>query len=179
MSDQPDPTAEEETDRRIRDLAREAGAAYQRAFGYATRGGDAAVREAAEYAIAYRQVPADGLYRRGDDGLEWVDPTAENCQIRVAVTDADDGRFLPGLAVRATLRASDGSAVGPVDLPFAWHPEAYYYGRNVTVPGDGTYDLEVEVAPADDPRCDRERGDRFADSASVTYEGVAVTCGQR
>jgi hypothetical protein len=46
------------------------------------------------------------------------------------------------------------------------------------VPGDGEYDLTIEVDPPEFMRHDEENGDRYAESVEVTFEGVEVETGQ-
>lgn len=181
MSDQPTDATGGTVDRRGRELAREAGEAYQRAVRHLAEdaANDGGATQAGDYVIWYAQLSAAGAYRPGEGGLEWVEPVAENCRLAVAVADAADGRFVPGLDVRAALVAGDEAVVGPVELPLTWHPGASHYGADVTAPGDGTYDLRVTVDPGAFPRRDRAGGDRYADPIEVTFADVDVACGQR
>jgi uncharacterized protein involved in high-affinity Fe2+ transport len=89
-----------------------------------------------------------------------------------------DGRFVPHLSVTARLSAEDGETVGPVDVPFLWHPGLYHYGLNLTVPGDGTYDVRVQIDPPSFGRHDEQNGNRYGDPVEVTFEDVDVKCGQ-
>lgn len=181
MSEDPTKTTSEETDERFLQLAREEGEAYQRSYRHMAEdvANSGRAKEVGDYVVGYAQEPAEGLYQLTDGELEWVEPTAENCHIEVAVADVADGRFVPGLSVSATLVSQDGEQIGPVDLPFLWHPGVYHYGANLTVPGDGTYELRVEVQPAAFGRHDRENGDRYADSVEVVFEDVDVKAGQK
>lgn len=181
MSDESPRTTSEAVDQRHLDLAREEGQAYQRAVRHAVEdvAHTGAMRETGDYVVGIVQKAAEGTYQRRDGELAFVEPTAENCHLEVAVADAADGRFVPHLSVTARLTADDGEAVGPVDVPFCWHPGVYHYGANLTVPGDGTYDVHVRIEPAAFDRHDRENGDRFADAVEVAFEGVDVECGQR
>lgn len=129
-----------------------------------------------EYIVGFAQEEAEGLYRLTDGSFDWSEPAdGENCHLEVAVAD---GRFIPALSVQATLTGDDGETVGPVDLPLLWHPGLYHYGRNVQLPGDGSYDTEVSVEPPTVPRHDQKNGDRFGDSVTVRFEGVGVKTGQ-
>ncbi len=173
--------ASEEVDERQLELAREAGDAYGAALHYMVEevvhsGGS---QRAGDFVVAYAQEEAEGLYEpRGDGDLEWVEPDDENCHLEIAVTDAADGRFVPHLSVQATLTAEDGSEVGPVELPFLWHPGLFHYGANLTLPGDGRYDLQVRVEPPTFHRHDRTNGRRYAEPVTVTFEGVDIETGQ-
>jgi uncharacterized protein involved in high-affinity Fe2+ transport len=92
--------------------------------------------------------------------------------------DAADGRFVPETTVRATVTDEDGEDHGPFELPLLWHPGLYHYGSNVELPGDGTYDVPVEVEPPTFVRHDETNGDRYGESVEVTFEGVEVETGQ-
>lgn len=182
MSEDVTKTTSEEADQRHLTLAREEGEAYLRSFRHmaenVANSGDE--QQAGDYVIGYAQEEAEGLYAPDEDGdLEWIEPQTENCHLAVAVGDAADGRFVPHLSVDATFVAPGGDEIGPVDLPFLWHPGLSHYGANVTVPGDGTYELRIRVDPASFHRHDEANGDRYADPVRVVFEDVDVKCGQQ
>ena len=181
MSDDRTRTTSEEVDQRHLDLAREEGETYQRALRHMTEdvAHAGATREMGDYVIGFAQEPAEGMYHLRDGDLEWVEPSAENCHLEAAVADVIDGRFVPHLSVQASLTAEDGEEIGPVELPFVWHPGLYHYGANLTVPGDGTYDVRIRVEPATFPRHDKVNGDRFQEAVETLFEDVDVMCGQR
>lgn len=171
----------EEVDERQLELAREAGDAYRTAAEYmiAEVAEDGAMARAGEYLVAVAQEHAEGMYRMEADRLEWEEPAVEeNCHLEVVVADADDGRFVPHLDVRATVEAGDGTHVGPEPIPFVWHPGLYHYGRNLAVPGDGSYTVTVDVEPASFPRHDRTNGDRYAEPVEVRFEELEFSTGQ-
>jgi uncharacterized protein involved in high-affinity Fe2+ transport len=174
-------TTSDEVDERQLEIAKAEGEAYTRALDYmidevAETG---ALRTVDDYVVGIAQEEAEGMYvPRGDGDLEWTEPDAENCHLEVAVTDADDGRFVPELTVRATLDPSEGEAVGPVEVPFIWHPGLHHYGKNVEVPGDGEYDVTVEVDPPSFMRHDEANGDRYAEPVAVTFEDIEIETGQ-
>lgn len=114
-----------------------------------------------EYLVAYAVEEAVGMYVPGDGGLEWRPPENENAHVEIAVRDAADGRFIPGLKLEATLTAPDGSEVGTHELPLLWHSYLYHYGRNWRVQGDGDYSLRVRFDPPLFPRHDKKNGHRF------------------
>jgi hypothetical protein len=68
-----------------------------------------------------------------------------NAHVEVGVRDALTGRFLPGLAVRATVVDGAGRAVGTHEQPFMWHPWIHHYGRNWRVPGSGRYTVRMHA----------------------------------
>ncbi len=77
-----------------------------------------------------------------------------------------------------TVVGPDGQEVGTERMPQLWHPWLYHYGRNWTVPGDGTYTLRVRIDPPTFPRHDKENGKRYAEAVEVEFTGVEVKTGQ-
>lgn len=180
MSDDPGKAASEEAGGRLLELAREEGEAYQRSLRHVVEdvAHSGAIQTAGDYVVGLAQREAEGLYRLRDGELAFVEPTAENCHLGVAVADAADGRFVPHLSISAELTTADGESVGPVDLPFRWHPGLHHYGSNLTVPGDGTYDVDVRIDAPSFARHDRENGDRYRESVTVRFADLDVACGQ-
>jgi hypothetical protein len=175
-----DPDTSEATKRQL-DLAREQGDAYGRALEHMT--GDVAhdggEQEAGHFLVGYAVEEAEGMYEWTDGGLVWRDPAeGENLHLEVAVRDASDGRFVPGVKVTATLSDPDGDEVGPHELPLLWHPMIYHYGRNVSVPADGIYKLRVHVDPPTFMRHDETNGCRFTEPVDVEFDRVEVERGQ-
>ena len=180
MSDEPAKTTSEEADQRQLDLAREEGEAYQRSLRHMAENvaHTGAMQDVGDYVVGIAQEEAEGMYRLRDGDLEFIEPTAENCHLEVAVADAADGRFVPHLSITAQLSNESGETVGPVDMPFLWHPGLYHYGANLTAPGDGSYDVRVQIEPATFGRHDRQNGDRYDEAVEVVFEDVDVKCGQ-
>ena len=171
----------EEVDEKQLQLAKQAGDAYQEALEYmanevAHTGGKT---EEGDYIIGFAQEEAEGMYALADEGeFEWREPEDENCHIEVAVCDGEDGRFVPEVDVEVTLESEDGEEVGPFETPFLYHPGLFHYGKNVEIPGDGTYDITVEVEPPTFMRHDETNGNRYGESVSVTFEDVDIEAGQ-
>lgn len=171
----------EEADERHIELASEAGNAYLEAADHMIEdvADNGARTEAGEYVVGFAQEKAEGLYRMDDGELAWQEPgEGKNCHVEVIAASADDGRFVPGLTVRATLENEDGETVGPTEISMVWHPGLYHYGRNLEIPGAGTYEITVEIDPATFPRHDEQNGDRFADPVEVTFEDVRIEPGR-
>jgi hypothetical protein len=171
----------DEADRKQLDMAKAEGDAYQRSLRYmAEEVADSGGRQAAgDYIVAYAQERAEGMYMlRGEGKLEWTEPERENCHLEISVSDAADGRFIPYLKIEASLTAESGVTVGPFEVPFVWHPGLYHYGRNIEVPGDGRYTLQVRIAPPDFMRHDEVNGRRYASAVEVTFKDVAVKTGR-
>ena len=78
----------------------------------------------------------------------------------------------------ATLTSEDGEQVGPFEVPFLWHPGLYHYGRNVEVPGDGSYTLDIRIEPPKFMRHDETNGNRYGSPVEVTFEDVDIETGQ-
>lgn len=170
----------DEVDERQLEIARQEGEAYLEALEYmATEvAHDGGKQEAGDYVVGYAIEEAEGMWTYRDGGLQWEEPGEQNAHVEVAVADGDDGRFVPGLHVEASLVADDGTESGPFEVPLVWHPGLHHYGVNVEVPGDGTYDLRVHVDAAEFNRHDETNGDRYGDAVDVTFEGVEVETGQ-
>jgi hypothetical protein len=181
MSQESQKTTSDEVDERQLELAVKAGDAYLDALDYmateVAHTGDQ--KEAGDYIVGFAQEEAEGMYELvGDGEFEWRDPTSENCHLEVTVADVDDGRFIPEVDVHAELIAEDGTGVGPFEVPFLWHPGLYHYGKNVEVPGDGTYTVRVHVDPPTFMRHDETNGDRYGEPVVVEFEGVDIETGQ-
>ena len=159
------------------ELARRQGEAYEQALKtmateVADTGDEARV---GDYIVAVAIEGAEGMWRREDGELRWVEPTDENCHIEISVRDGADNRFIPGLDVEVTLSTDAGEQLGRYSLPFLWHPWLYHYGRNVHVPRAGRYTLHVHVAAPEFARHDPENGKRYAEAVGVTFEAIEIT----
>ena len=182
MPDNPAKQTSDEVDQKQLDLAQKAGDAYQEALDYmanevANMGGK---QEAGDYIVGFAQEEAEGMYAlQGEGELEWQEPDdGANCHLEVAVCDAGDGRFVPECTVEVTLTGEDGEQVGPTEVPFLWHPGLYHYGKNLELPGEGTYDVDVRVEPPTFQRHDEKNGDRYGETVEVTFEDVEIETGQ-
>ena len=180
MSDIPpmNPDTDEATARQL-ELARRQGDAYGAAIdhmvGDVAQGGGQ--QQAGDYLIGYAIEEAEGMYRMRNGELQWEEPEG-NLHVEVAVRDAADGRFVPGLDVSVTMFDADGRDLGTHTQEMLWHPMMYHYAYNWDLPGDGVYTLKVDVAAAPFRRHDEINGMRFAESVSVTFEEVKVRTGQ-
>ena len=181
MSQTPSKTTSEEVDEKQLELAGKAGDAYHEALEYmanevAHTGG---TTEAGDYIVGFAQEKAEGMYAfKGEGELEFQKPGDANCHLEIAVCDGADRRFIPGLTVRATLTAEDGTEVGPTEVPLLWHPGLYHYGTNLELPGDGTYTINVEIEPPTFKRHDKKNGDRYKETVGVKFEDVEIKTGQ-
>ncbi len=98
--------------------------------------------------------------------------------MEVAVRDAADGRFIPGLEVTVTLRDQAERELGTAIQPFLWHPWLYHYGRNWQVPREGTYTVRVHIEPPTFHRHDHENGLRYTEPVDVDFD-VEIQPGQK
>lgn len=174
-----DPNTSEATAEQL-DYARAQGEAYGRALEYMTGtvANDGGEQRAGDYLVGYAVEAAEGMYEWVDGGLLWRDPGEENLHVEVAVRDAGDGRFVPGVRVVATLIDPDGDEVGTHEQPLLWHPMIYHYGRNWAVPSDGEYMLRVRVEPPTFMRHDEVNGRRFVEPVEVEFRNVKVERGR-
>ncbi len=172
--------ASDEGDRKGLELGRAQGEALTRTLRHMTDeiAHDGRELQSGEYLVAYAVEEAEGMWVPKGGDLEWSEPDDENAHIEVAVRDAADGRLIPGLKVEATVIDGEGKEVGSHELPLLWHPYLYHYGRNWTLPSDGTYTLKVRFDAPGFARHDRKNGRRFLQGAEVTFEGVRVKRGQ-
>lgn len=129
---------------------------------------------AGDYEVAYAIEEAEGLYELTDDGLVWREPERENTHVEIAVRDAADGRFVPGLTVRVTITGPDGREVGSHVQPLVWHPMLYHYARNWRLPGPGAYHLTVQIEPPTFMRHDEVNGRRFAEPVTVRFDDIEI-----
>ena len=176
----PPQKSSKESDPKQLAMARTQGHAFNQAVQEITRHvAHGAEKRAGDYLIGYAVEDAEGLYFLRDGILEWEEPQQANAHVEVVVRDGADGRFIPGLTVRATLLDASGNELGSDVLPFLWHPWLYHYGRNWMLPGDGEYTLRVRVEVPDFPRHDRDNGKRFTEPVEVEFRGVRIKTGQK
>ena len=171
----------DEADQNQLAMAKAEGDAYQKSLEYMV--GDVAdvggKKQAGDYFVGFAQERAEGMWTlHGEGQLEWEEPGDENCHLEISVSDAGDGRFVPYLMVYATLTAENGETVGPSEIPFVWHPGVYHYGKNLKVPGDGGYTLDLRIEPPTFMRHDEVNGKRYAKTITVKFENVQVKTGK-
>jgi hypothetical protein len=161
-------------------LGKAEGTAYGGALKYLTRieASDSGEKNVGDYIVAYSIEDAEGLYHLRDGQLEWHEPREENCHLEIAVRNAADGRFIPGLTVRATLSEVNGVEIGSHEMPFLWHPWVYHYGRNWVIPHDGAYTLSIHIDAATFARHDRTNGARFAAPVDLQFQ-VEIKTGKK
>lgn len=139
---------------------------------------DGQEKHAGPYLVSYAVEEAEGMYHLEGDELVWREPEEKNAHVEVAVRDAADGRFIPGLNIYVRLRDEEHNEIGCHRQPFVWHPWLYHYGRNWQVPGDGNYHLEIHIEAPDFPRHDEKNGRRYATDVGVEFSPIKIETGQ-
>jgi hypothetical protein len=170
----------DEGDRKGLELGRAQGEALTRTLRHMTDeiAHDGREVQSGEYLVAFAVEEAEGMWVPKGGDLEWVEPEDENAHIEVAVRDAADGRLIPGLKIEATVIDGDGQEIGTQELPLLWHPYLYHYGKNWTLPADGSYTLKVRFDAPAFARHDEKNGRRFLKGAEVTFDNVKIERGQ-
>ncbi|MFC3165496.1 iron transporter [Ciceribacter thiooxidans] len=182
MNDRMPPASpSEEADQTQLMFAREEGNAYLKSLRHMVSdvADNGNMQHCGDVLIGFAQEKAEGLYRLRDEQLVWEEPAEdENCHFEVTVIDAADHRFIPCLDVTLTVIDADGNEIGSETMPFLWHPGLYHYGRNWALPGDGKYDLRIDVAAPDFPRHDQVNGRRYAKPVQAYFRGVEIRTGR-
>lgn len=161
-------------------LAKEQGEAYQKglkAMGKMDAHGQP--QQVEDYLVNYMVEEAEGLYFPVDGKLEWREPGQNNTHLEIAVSDAGDKRFIPGLTIHAALLDAKGQEVVSQELPFLWHPWLYHYGADVKVPSEGEYTLRVHIDMPTFPRHDKTNGNRFTKPVDVEFQKVKIETGKK
>ncbi|MHB1417257.1 MAG: iron transporter [Chloroflexota bacterium] len=177
--------SQEATTEQLR-LARQEGDSYYQAMqAMKKETGTLEVMTVGDYEIAVTAEEAEGMWHLkegllgvGEESLEWRNPEDANSHIEVAVRDAADGRFIPGLDVDVTVYSADGNEVGTHRQEFLWHPWLYHYGHNWQLPGDGKYRIHVKIDPPKFMRHDHMNGRRYKEPAEADF-AIPIKTGQK
>lgn len=161
--------ASEESTKEQLELAKKQGEAYAAALKGMDKESGADIARAGEYQVAIVVEDAEGMWHLENGELAWHEPGKENAHIEVAVSDAADGRFIPGLTVTVSVTGPDGRDWGTHEQPLLWHPWLYHYGRNWEVGEEGEYTIHVTIDPPTFMRHDHENGKRYADTVEVEF----------
>ncbi|MEV5634090.1 iron transporter [Micromonospora tulbaghiae] len=168
----------EATDEQL-DVARTQGDAYHQAMRAMAEEEGAHTAQAGDYLIGFVNEEAEGMYALDGECVVWREAAEDaNVHLEVAVADAADGRFIPGLDVHLEL-SRDGIPVLATDLPFLWHPFLYHYGTNAKVPDEGPYRVTIRIAPATFMRHDPVNGLRYTRSTEVHFDNITLTNGRK
>lgn len=170
----------DEADARQLKMASAEGKAYAKSLGYMVKdvADNGAEKKVGDYIVAIAQERAEGMYHLMGNDLMWHEAGTSNCHLEVSVRDAADERFIPALDVTATLTPKGGEAMEPTKVPFIWHPGLYHYGVNLTLPGDGPYTVQVDIAVPTFMRHDKINGKRYAKPVTATFKKFAIKTGK-
>src|SRR5206468_2931804 len=103
------------------DVARAEGGAYARALQAMDEESGAVTQRAGDYLVAFVQENAEGMYELEDGRLLWREaPEEANAHLEIAVADAADGRFVPGLDITLTVLDGGDRALFTTPMPFLW-----------------------------------------------------------
>jgi hypothetical protein len=93
------------------DIARIEGDGYRRALQAMAEESGASVKAAGDYIVALVQEDAQGMYGWEGDRLVWREAAEHaNGHLEIAVADAADGRFVPGLDITVTVSRVTGKS---------------------------------------------------------------------
>lgn len=182
--DVPEATARkpsDEVDQKQLDMARREGDAFHQSLRYMAgeKADGGGLQRVGDYIVAFAQERAEGMWMaHGEGKLVWMEAKDENCHIEVVVSDAVDRRFLPGLDVEVSFLPERGKPIGPMKVPFVWHPGLYHYGRNLKLPGDGRYTIRIRIAAPKFMRHDKDLGRLYASTVTAEFKDVVIKTGR-
>ena len=177
---EPPSSASNEADAEQLEIARAEGDAYGRALQAMDEESGSVTQRAGDYLVAFVQEDAEGMYAPdGSGGLVWYEaPEDANAHLEVAVADAGDGRFVPGLDVTLTVE-QDGRELFTTPVPFLWHPFLHHYGTNAAVPGEGPYTVRIRIEAPTYMRHDPVNGKRYAEPVEVVFADRSFRPGRK
>jgi hypothetical protein len=133
----------------------------------------ATVGRAGDYLVAVTHDLPQGHYEADSTGLIWREAAPFNTvRFDVAVADAQDGRFVPGLTVHLAAERN-GRTLAAARCGFRWHPSLHRYTAEIRLPA-GRYDLTVRIDLPNFPRDDSQAGLRYAGPVVLRFSNVAV-----
>jgi hypothetical protein len=152
------------------DIARAQGGTYGQALQAMDEESGAVTQRAGDYLVAFVQENAEGMYELQDGRLVWHEaPEEANAHLEIAVADAADGRFVPGLDITLTLLEGDRELF-TTNMPFLWHPYLYHYGTNAKVPGEGPFSVRVTIGAPTFMRHDPVNGKRYEQPVHLVFD---------
>jgi hypothetical protein len=160
-------------------VAKAQGKAYGKALQAMADESGAENQRAGEYLVTFVQEDAEGMYGLDDGELVWHEaPEDANAHLEIAVSDAADGRFVPGLDITLALLA-EGRELFSTEMPFLWHPFLYHYGSNIKVSGEGPYSVRVRIEAPTYMRHDPINGKRYGQPVEVTFDDLTFELGRK
>lgn len=133
----------------------------------------ATLRYAGDFLVAVDHDRPTGYYEADPAGLGWREVAPfHTVRFDVAVADAHDGRFVPGLTIH--LRAEkNGRTLAAGQCGFRWHPRLHRYAVDLHLPPHH-YDLVVHIAPPGFPRDGHDTGRRYCDPVVLRFPRFEV-----
>jgi len=161
------------------EIARAEGHGYARALEAMDEESGAVTQRAGDYLVAFVQENAEGMYELEGGRLVWREAAEEaNVHLEIAVADAADGRFVPGLDITLTVLDGDRELF-TTSMPFLWHPYLYHYGSNARVPGEGPYTVRVRIDPPAFMRHDPVNGKRYEQPVELVFADRSFKPGRK
>lgn len=169
-------TSDETTAQQLQ-FARNQGQAAEEALYFLIDKSSGGEMMAGGFQLAYLLEKPKGYYQLSNGQMQWHEPT-EDAFLSLVVRDGYDGRPISGLQIKASLLRQNGEPVFEKEqFAFGWHPLLHRYGKNITIPEDGTYTLKVKIAPPTFWRHDPVNGDRFADTVRADFQDISLIAG--
>jgi hypothetical protein len=160
-------------------IARAQGDTYAQALRAMDEESGAVTQRAGDYLVAFVQENAEGMYELVDGRLVWREASEEaNAHLEIAVADAADGRFVPGLDIAVTVLEGDRELL-TTTVPFLWHPYLYHYGTNARVPGEGHYTVRVRIEAPAFMRHDPVNGKRYEQPVELVFDDLRFKPGRK
>ena len=161
------------------EIARAQGDTYAQALRAMDEESGAVTQRAGDYLVAFVQENAEGMYELADGRLVWREASEDaDAHLEIAVADAADGRFVPGLDITLTVLGGDRELF-TTTVPFLWHPYLYHYGTNAGVPGEGPYSVRVRIEPPAFMRHDPVNGKRYQQPVELVFDDRRFTPGRK
>ena len=137
-------------------------------------GGLSGQLRAGEYLITYALSGPEGWYLYNNKAVEWSDAGSANAHLWLFVQDGADGRIVPPLHIKLTVRSETGTLAQQLPLDYAWMPLVNGYGNNLQLPGPNRYHFQVNIDPPAYHRHDPYNGDRFTDAVTGIFDLVVT-----
>lgn len=128
-----------------------------------------------DYRIHLLEAPAMGWYEPKGNKLTWTDPKGnENEHLEVVLVNALDKKRLPDTQVKVSIYDQNNKLIDSKSMIMLWSTMGYHYGNNFVIPTTGIYNIKVDVEPPMFARHNKQLGNRFFNTATVTFKNVKL-----
>lgn len=128
-----------------------------------------------DYRISLAATPVKGWYAPVNGQLVWITPeTTANEHLEVTLVNTIDQKTLPNSGGSLSIYDLNNKLLETKPLIMMWSPEGYHYGNNFIIPGNGNYNVKVDLTPPMFARHNRQIGNRFFNPASVVFQNVKL-----